>query len=57
MAGDVVIVKVFSPLKQLNGLTRSYHAICHYLYNLPLETIKLIVGKGEPGESTYYLSR
>lgn len=57
MAGDVVIVKVCSPLKQLNGLTRSYHAICHYLYNLPLETIKLIVGKGEPGESTYYLSK
>lgn len=40
MAGDVVIVKVCSPLKQLNGLTRSYHAICHYLYNLPLAKIK-----------------
>jgi len=36
MAGNVVNIKVFSPLKQRIGLTGKYHAICHYSYNLPL---------------------
>ncbi len=36
MAGDVVNIKVCSPLKLRSGLTGKYHAICHYSYNLPL---------------------
>jgi len=36
MAGDVVNIKVCSPLKLRSGLTGNYHAICHYSYNLPL---------------------
>jgi hypothetical protein len=36
MAGDVVNIKVCSPLKLYSGLTGNYHAICHYSYNLPL---------------------
>ena len=40
MAGDVVNIKVGSPLKQLSGLTGNYHAICHYSYNFPLANIK-----------------
>ncbi len=40
MAGDVVNIKVYSPLKLRGGLTGNYHAICHYSYNLPLATSK-----------------
>ena len=36
MAGDVLNIKVCSPLKLHNGLTEKHHAICHYSYNLPL---------------------
>jgi len=36
MAGDVVNIKVCSPLKLRSGLTGKCHAICHYSYNLPL---------------------
>jgi hypothetical protein len=36
MAGKVLNIKVFSPLKLHIGLTSKYHAICHYSYNLPL---------------------
>ena len=36
MAGNVVDVKVCSPLKQVSDLTRDYHAICQYSCNLPL---------------------
>jgi len=36
MAGNVLNIKVFRPLKLINGLTGKYHAICHYSYNLPL---------------------
>ena len=36
MAGDVVNIKVCSPLKLHSGLTRKYYAICHYSYNLTL---------------------
>jgi hypothetical protein len=36
MAGNVLNIKVCSPLKQRSGLTGNYHAICHYSYNLPL---------------------
>ena len=36
MAGDVVNIKVCSPLKLHSGLTGKYHALCHYSYNLPL---------------------
>ncbi len=32
----VVNIKVCIPLKLRNSLTGDYHAICHYLYNLPL---------------------
>ena len=38
MAGNVVNIKVCSPLKLRSGLTGNYHAICHYSYNLPLAT-------------------
>jgi len=40
MAGKVLNIKAFIPLKQRNGLTGNYHAICHYSYNLTLATIK-----------------
>jgi hypothetical protein len=36
MAGDVVNIKVCSPLKLRSGLTGEKPAICHYSYNLPL---------------------
>ena len=36
MAGEVVNIKVCSPLKLRSVLTGNYHAICHYSYNLPL---------------------
>ena len=36
MAGKVLNIKVYSPLKLRSGLTGNYHAICHYSYNLPL---------------------
>jgi hypothetical protein len=36
MAGDVVNIKVCSPLKLRSGLTGKYHATSHYSYNLPL---------------------
>ena len=36
MAGDVVNIKVCTPLNLRIGLTGNYHAICHYSYNLPL---------------------
>ncbi|MDP2235272.1 MAG: hypothetical protein Q8J88_02455 [Bacteroidales bacterium] len=35
MAGTVLNIKVYSPLKLHSGLTGNYHAICHYSYNLP----------------------
>jgi len=38
MAGDVANIKVCSPLKLRSGLTRMFHAVCHYSYNLPLAT-------------------
>jgi len=45
MAGVVLNIKVCSPLKLHSGLTRKYHAICHYSYNLPLYAILLLVVK------------
>jgi hypothetical protein len=36
MAGKVLNINVYSPLKLRIGLTGKYHAICHYSYNLPL---------------------
>ena len=39
MAGEVVNIKVCSPLKLRSVLTGNYHAICHYSYNLPLAFI------------------
>ncbi len=38
MAGNVVNIKVCTPLKLRSGLTGKYHAICHYSYNFPLCT-------------------
>ncbi len=38
MAGEVLNIKVCSPLKLHSGLTGKYHEICHYSYNLPLAT-------------------
>jgi hypothetical protein len=34
MAGNVINIKVYSPLKLRSGLTGNYHAPCHYSYNL-----------------------
>ncbi len=39
MAGDLLNIKVCSPLKLRSGLTDKNPAICHYSYNLPLPTI------------------
>jgi len=36
MAGKVLNITVFSPLKLRSGLTGKKPAICHYSYNLPL---------------------
>jgi len=47
MAGVVVNIKVCSPLKLRSGLTRNYHAICHYSYNLPLAVIIVVFIKRE----------
>ena len=38
MAGKVLNITVFSPLKLRSGLTGKKPAICHYSYNLPLAT-------------------
>ena len=35
MAGNVINIKVCSPLKLHYGSTGNYHLICHYSYNLP----------------------
>jgi len=40
MAGEVVNIKVCSPLKLRSVLTGNYHAICHYSYNLPLAVMQ-----------------
>ena len=39
MAGKVLKIRVYSPLKLRSGSTGNYHAICHYSYNLPLVAI------------------
>lgn len=39
MAGEMINIKVCSPLKLYDGMTRKCHAICHYSYNLPLGKI------------------
>jgi len=44
MAGDMVNIKVSSPLKLRSGLTGNYHAICHYSYNLPLAVSMKSIG-------------
>ena len=36
MAGKVLNIKLFNPLKLRSGLTGKCLAICHYSYNLPL---------------------
>ena len=39
MAGEVLNTKVYSLLLKLRSvLTGKYHAICHYSYNLPLNS-------------------
>lgn len=45
MAGIVLNIKVFSLLKLHSDLTGNCHAICHYLYNFPLGTIRSNLGK------------
>ena len=40
MAGQVLNIKVCSPLKLRSDLTGNYHAICHYSYNLPSDCLK-----------------
>ena len=40
MAGKVLNIKVYSPLKLYSSLTVNYHVTCHYLYNLPLASTK-----------------
>jgi hypothetical protein len=42
MAGKVANIKVCSPLKLRSGMIGNYHAICHYLYNLPLASLKYL---------------
>ena len=42
MAGNVVNMKVCSPLRLRSSLTGKYHAIRHYSYNLPLATSQII---------------
>ncbi len=39
MGGDVIDIKVCSPLKLRCDLIGDYHAICHYSYNLLLGCI------------------
>jgi hypothetical protein len=34
MAGNVLNIKVHSPLILGKGLTENYYAICHYLYKI-----------------------
>ena len=41
MAGNVLNIKVCSPLKLPRDLTGNYHTICHYSYNLPLHSDKV----------------
>lgn len=41
MAGKVLNIKVCRPLKLRSDMTGNYHAICHYLYNLLLSSIKM----------------
>lgn len=36
MVGEVLNINVCSPVKLRGGLTRNYHEICHYSYNLPV---------------------
>jgi len=36
MVGNVLNIKVCSPLKLRSGLKGNYHVTCHYSYNLPL---------------------
>jgi hypothetical protein len=50
MAGAVANIKVCSPYKLRISLTGKYHAICHYLYNLPLAVIE-----NQTYELNYYL--
>jgi len=40
MAGNVVNIKVCSPLKLFSGLTGNHHTICHYSNNFQLLAIK-----------------
>ena len=39
MAGKVLNIKLFSPLKLDHGLAGKSHAICHYSCNFPLGNI------------------
>ena len=43
MAGKVLNINVYCPLKLRSGLTGKYPAICHYSYNLPLWVIRIIL--------------
>lgn len=40
MAGNVLNIKIYSPLKLCIGLTGNYHATYHYSYNLSLTAIR-----------------
>ena len=50
MAGDVVNIKVCSPLKLHSGLTGKCHAICHYSYNLPSDCLKTPIPLKKPSQ-------
>jgi hypothetical protein len=40
MAGEVLNIKVCSPLKLRSGLTGNYSTFIHYSYNLPYASVK-----------------
>ena len=53
MAGKVLNMKVYSPLKIRSGLTGNYHAICHYSYNLPLDYIQNVTKQASMLQGCY----
>jgi len=66
MAGEVLNIKVSSPLNRHHGLTGKYLVVCHYSYNLPLPhimktklttTLILILTFSAFGNDGVYLTR
>jgi hypothetical protein len=55
MAGKVLNIKAFSPLKLHLDLTGKCHAICHYSYNLPVAQNKRFQSIKEIAEVVVFL--